>query len=274
MTTSWSRSGKKLTADDLSKAEVALGLPIPSQFREFLLKTNGGIPKLRGFDYVSDEKERAMNVTCIFDLADVLRVAGQYRREAQLPAHQIPIGFADEDNLLVIDGEKVLIHSNIEAGIGSWGSSNDAVAGSFDEFVQKLRGPKRAVLTESDKFVRACENNQIKKVQKFLADGVDWTVVARPAFVWAFCWMRQSELALLAMLFEAGAPRDVRGEYGYGGHLRLGGEDIFSPDERMKEYILQLQERIGFYGESDPHAVKFQAEVEQLQGLLVKYYGG
>lgn len=261
MTISWDKVGKNVSDNDVRHAEATLGLPFGEQFRAFLLKTNGGVPKERVVDYGDSDQ---LTVTRIFDLPEILQVARQYRSELDLPVHQIPIGFVNESDLLVLDGAKVVVHLNVEGGIGRFGSSSDDVAGTFDEFVSKLRKAKRGKPSENAQFVRACENGEVTKIQKLLASGVDWTVAARPAFEAAFRSLTAGDLTLLTLLLEAGSPRDVKGDYGFSVGV--------TPAEYLRKRVANQQKAIGIFGESSDQGVKTKAEIERLEALLAKYF--
>ncbi|MEZ6055231.1 MAG: SMI1/KNR4 family protein [Planctomycetaceae bacterium] len=243
MSVTWSKVGKALTADDIVSAERKLGLSIPQQFRDFLLTTNGGVPtpkKIPRHDF---------SVTSILSLAKVLRVAEQYWSEVNLPKHQLPIGWADQVDLLVMDGEKVIIHTNCEGGIGMFGAECEEVAASFDEFLAMLTTPKKTPPSNEKKFVNACENGKLEQVKKMIAAGVDWDFVAVPAFRAACCQMvdGMNDFTLLTMLFEGGAPSDVHGIFS-----NLCDEEM-SVEEYLREHVLPGEQRaLGLFKDDTP----------------------
>ncbi|MCA8989779.1 MAG: SMI1/KNR4 family protein [Planctomycetaceae bacterium] len=262
MSVTWSKVGKALSADDIVSAEKKLGVSIPQQFRDFLLTTNGGVPKPKKIPRLD------LSVTSILSLARVLRVADQYWSELNLPKHQLPIGFADEVDLLVMDGEKVLIHTNCEGGIGMFGAECEEVAASFDEFLAMLETPKKKPPSTEKKFVSACENGKLEQVKKMLAAGVDWEVVAVPAFC-AACGqiIGGNDCTLLSMLFEAGAPSNAHGIFAFYC------DEEMPIEEFLRQRVLPKQQRaLLFLGEGTPEGDQVRKSVAQLESILSKYF--
>ena len=96
MSLSWDRVGKKVATEDLNQAEVALGVSLPMQFRAFLLKTNGGVPKLKSVGYGWNH---SFVVSHICDLSEVIQVTRQYRSAG------LPVGVVKGDAAHCLWGE-------------------------------------------------------------------------------------------------------------------------------------------------------------------------
>lgn len=107
------RCGPSLTGAQITiMAGFLANLPLPSDYRAFLRKSNGGDPDPAHFVWHHPaEGERTSHVDCLLGLdprplddpgrsVDVIRVALTYRDE--LPRGAIPIGFVDRDNLLLM----------------------------------------------------------------------------------------------------------------------------------------------------------------------------
>lgn len=262
MSVTWSKVGKALTAQDIVSAEKKLGVSIPHQFREFLLTTNGGVPTPRKI------LRHDFSVTSILSLARVVRVAEQYWSEVNLPKHQLPIGFADQVDLLVIDGEKVIIHTNCEGGIGMFGAGCEEVAASFDKFLAMLTTPKKTPPSHEKKFVNACENGKLEQVKKMLAAGVNWDVVAVPALRAALWQMvgGMNDYTLLTMLFEGGAPSDVRGLFS-----DLSDEEM-SIGDYLRQHTLPSEKRVlDLFGEGTSQGDQVRNVIAQLESIVSKY---
>lgn len=264
MSVTWSKVGKELTAGDFEKVEKNLGLTIPQQFREFLLETNGGAPKprkIRGTDY---------SVTSIFNLSKVPKVAQQYWDEMNLPRHQIPIGFADQVDLLVMDGEKVVIHTNCEGGIGMFGADTEVIAPSFNKFLAMLETKKTVAPSNSRKFIQACEMGKLKQVKEHLAAGVDWNEVAVPALVSGFNQLIgvMNDYTLLTLLFEAGVPLDTEGDFEDVG-------EVISLKEHLTSQVLPNEKNaLNLFDKGSPEHDQVKTAVAQLENIVAKYFGG
>jgi len=185
-----------------------------------------------------------------------------------LPNHQLPIGFADEVDLLVLDGEKVVIHTNCEGGIGRFGAGTEELAASFKDFLAMLTRP--APPSNNEKFVDACQIGDLKKVQKMLASGVDWDAVAVPAFAASFSQLigGVNDYTLLTMLFEGGAPCNAKGEFS-------SFADSMSIGDFIKEEILPNERNaLNLFDAGTRAGDQVRIAVAQIENILAKWFGG
>ncbi len=104
--------GPKLTGSQLGWAEFNLGSPkFPPDYRQFLLKYNGGSPDPALFNlHHPSEGTSSAHVDRLFGIdsggfdrqraVDCISIALKYRDD--MPRYSLPIGFVDRDNLLLI----------------------------------------------------------------------------------------------------------------------------------------------------------------------------
>ena len=264
MVIEWKRTGKQVNKADLDRVSSALGISLPGDYQEFLMEHNGGVPRPGKVHYVDDDGEKQkLTVTKLFDLARVLAVAKQFRGELALPDTQLPIGFADEVDLLVLDNGQVRIHVEIEGGIGNFGSWSAVVATSFGEFLSLFSSTQRGT-SPNAALIKACDGGDTKKIRKLLEAGVDWTVVASEAMEAAAGRMTEGDLEPIKLLLEGGLPRETEGQSGLWEGVPL--------EEVVSGHLSDLEDAVKIFGKSSTDGKKTLAEIEKLRELLARFF--
>lgn len=155
-------SGGAISDADIADAEKKLEVTFPADYRSFLLKVNGGIPKPGTFlnpalaDDDEDEEcddEADVDGSIVemlytlgdqkagFNHYDLVTMNLHFRSELELPTQRLAVGLYDEmDVLLVSVGERdrgaVYAWSFIASGYDE--DRVDRIADSFDEFLKLL----------------------------------------------------------------------------------------------------------------------------------------
>lgn len=104
-------SGKKLNNDKILKFENELNIQLPLDYKNFMLKNNGGIPKKDwAFDFVDTETNSITSslITCFYviypeetDEDDDLRTIYQmHQEEEELPKDMLPIAEDPSGNVI------------------------------------------------------------------------------------------------------------------------------------------------------------------------------
>lgn len=144
--------GEKLSNKDIKKMEGALHLDFPQDYKDFLLKKNGGMPENEvEFDFIEsdpstkEELEQGSDIHYFYDDNEVIESYGNLVDEGLIPAEYLPIACDSFDNQILIYlgkddnyGSIFFADSESEDPEGSsWGLSK--VADSFTAFLDMLR---------------------------------------------------------------------------------------------------------------------------------------
>jgi cell wall assembly regulator SMI1 len=150
--------GNPLSSEDIDTLEGELGIPLPMEYRQFLLQHNGGHPSLSAFNYLNtyfDTNELAGSVIKEFfkvsdrsDIRDIRR--RQLIAEGRIPTSLLPIASDVFGNTICIGTEGVwlgkvyLYHHEyeFEPELGEPTASFENVfpiADDFRSFIQSLR---------------------------------------------------------------------------------------------------------------------------------------
>lgn len=157
------KPGPKLTAEDLKKAEKALGKKLPSEIVDFLKKTNGGRPKPAAFKIKWSPKQKALAKS--FATSEMARFhslgfegftdlveENTVTFEGRIPSSCISIAADRAGNQILIETEgpqkgQILFWSmedEDEESVGNGGDQQPTynnvgiVAKSFNEFLEAL----------------------------------------------------------------------------------------------------------------------------------------
>ena len=170
----------RLSEAELQAVEKRLGLDLPSDYRAFLLKHNGGEPEPRWFGYpeLSEDHDGAefgridffhsvvLPTPAAFDVHDFERAVRHFRSELELPKKYVPVGVVQED-IIVLGckaGERGRIYywSNIESGFDT--SFFAQVTDSWDAFLSSLAYPPSAPWME------LIDRGDVEGVKRWLAE--------------------------------------------------------------------------------------------------------
>lgn len=101
--------GEKLSNKDIKKMEDALHLDFPQDYKDFLLKTNGGMPEDEvEFDFIEsdpstkEELEQGSDIHYFYDDNEVIESYGNLVDEGLIPAEYLPIACDSFYNQILI----------------------------------------------------------------------------------------------------------------------------------------------------------------------------
>jgi len=145
----FSKSGKKIKESEILDFEKKIGLELPLEYKNFLLKHNGGKCEPCDFTFIEDDEESSSSVRRFYaiggidDYYDLQESIDNYiNDEKRLADNYIPIAEDDFGNLMCIscnDSNKGQIYFwNHEGEDESSESNLYFIASSFDEFVENL----------------------------------------------------------------------------------------------------------------------------------------
>lgn len=142
-------SEKPLTLEGLEAAEQRLQVVFPAEFREFLLKHNGGRPRPNTFEFIDTNGESSNSLIdfflAIFD-GNIDNLEIEYRArvaEDRLLPHLVPIANDPFGNLICLSvrgedqGKVYFWDHEIEPETAGY-ENMSLIADSFTEFLNKL----------------------------------------------------------------------------------------------------------------------------------------
>lgn len=173
---------KKIDEAELREVEARLQIELPSDYRQFLVDHNGGVPKPRHFITENGEKSSVRFFYAIGASQPTKNLVGMsenYREELNLPTSFLPVALLDLNDLL-------LVHSGSAGGVYWWRiieegfdeSRLQKVAGTFDAFLHLLTvessvaakvNPAALYLQIEDAII----HNKGSKLRKLLAESMD-----------------------------------------------------------------------------------------------------
>jgi cell wall assembly regulator SMI1 len=141
-------SGKKITDKEVAYIEKKIGYCLPNEYREFLLKHNGGKCPNRGFVFMENSQESDSEVRSFYAVGGI---NGYYDLEEnmdiyifdekRLPDFYIPIAEDDLGNLICISGDE-----SDYGYIYFWDHEKEGekenmyiIADSFNKFINNLK---------------------------------------------------------------------------------------------------------------------------------------
>jgi SMI1 / KNR4 family (SUKH-1) len=144
-----------VTAGELDEVERRLGIDLPADYRDSLLRQNGGIPEPGWFDYppLSPDFDAGGSAQVLllysvllplpteYDLRDIEATARFQWDELGLPHEYLPIGMTGDDIIVLgvagADRGKVYFWSHMSGGFE--GSFFVPLASTFEAFLSGLR---------------------------------------------------------------------------------------------------------------------------------------
>jgi cell wall assembly regulator SMI1 len=145
------RARESLSDSAVARAEAELGLPLPADYRAFLLATDGGTPIEFQFSAVVGVRE-FLRLQDALDHRDRLR--------GGMPESMLPIADDGVGNLIVIsltDGAVYFWNHEINDGTDDPG---DRISASFMDFVEHLRTPDPLDLSQHSELSVAIHDPQ------------------------------------------------------------------------------------------------------------------
>lgn len=143
------KSREQLTKQDISRTELELGFSLPPQYKEFLLKNNGGYPEPDAFpiqDNPSDDHGLVHYFLCIKpgDVYNLVNYATLFL--GRVPKNLLPIAVDPGGNLICLSvagadrGRVYFWEHEEESQEGETPGYENVylVANSFDEFLDSL----------------------------------------------------------------------------------------------------------------------------------------
>ena len=105
MALKFSKSGPKQTKRQLQAVARSLGIVFPKDFRDFLVKHNGGVPKpntLRSAKGCVDAIEFFYSIGARASERNLVKMTESYRDELALPHQYLPVALSDTHDLLLL----------------------------------------------------------------------------------------------------------------------------------------------------------------------------
>jgi hypothetical protein len=205
---------------DLAALEVQLGLALPEDHREFLLRYNGGAwrhgvqCKVRAPSWCVDEiivhSIHGIVPDSRFGASDIRQDFEAFRD--RIPAGGVPIMNAAGDPIFLDLGPanygKVYYYNRSHEGDEE--NLVYLISDSFAEFIQALQPTPIENVSESLPAFQAVEQGQAHLVREFLADGGKVDLRNAAGWTLATCAARNSWPRILELLLEAGADPNAR----------------------------------------------------------------
>ncbi len=129
----WPPAVKQVTPEDVAATAQKFGFRFPEDYAQFLVTVNGGKPSKKKF--VAGDSG-VQTITAFYSLSEVALETRQFRGELELPPHYIPIALADQD-IVLLDNGQVVLWSFIESGFRA--DRITPVAESFSAFLSMLQ---------------------------------------------------------------------------------------------------------------------------------------
>ncbi|MDB5345623.1 MAG: cell-wall [Schlesneria sp.] len=220
------KSPAKVSADVVSAAAAALKVEFPKDYSDFLLETNGGVPKPRtlkvdGGDY-KIEQLYSLFATPSRSVYELVSMNLHFRDELELPREYLALGLYDEQNvlLLTVVGEgigTVSAWSFIESGFEL--RRVEPIAATFGEFLRCLEQPsdrakERAALRKKfESLEMAIIDEKWAKVKTMAAD-LDQSLWPPSGTHPVFYAIECREAETVKQLYEAGIRFDLKDHEG------------------------------------------------------------
>jgi hypothetical protein len=223
------KSPPLVTQEVIDAAATELGVAFPPDYAEFLLKTNGGVPKPKSLkvdagDYTIDRlyslaATPSKPAKAVYDLVPMNR---HFRSELELPKKYLALGLVDDQDvlLLTVQGEEigtVSVWAMIESGFDA--GRVEIVAASFSEFLRNLEQPsegakeRAAMRRKFSSLEIAIIEKKWAKVRKLVAE-LDQTLWPPGGTHCVFCAIECREAGTLKELHDVGIRFDVRDRKG------------------------------------------------------------
>ena len=144
-------SDKKINMEDLLNLENDLGLELPTEYKEFLLKNNGGYvseflctPNFIEVDILTQSKYlQSINVDKFYSLAEIEEEIFDNKEDTVFPQEYIPIAYDSCGNIILLNAKKGEAYGNIFFANHELYDENGfyaitKIACSFNEFIRNL----------------------------------------------------------------------------------------------------------------------------------------
>jgi ankyrin repeat protein/cell wall assembly regulator SMI1 len=213
------RSGPAVTTAQLAALESKLGIRLPEDYRGFLLRHNGGVPRPNKFRYAVDDADEGAQglatatVTRLYPAtsgegaaagAESLETAYQPSSDWSPPAGLLPIGYVDDD---LSGGSLCLSVTGKDCGQVYYAIALEdqetlyEVAPSFEALLALL-GKHQA---RQPAWVTAIQDGDLPAVQKWLDEGGSLASEFRQRQPLALA-VAEGQLEIVKLLLERGAP--------------------------------------------------------------------
>lgn len=154
--------GSKIYLKNISDWEIKNNVNLPDDYKNFLLKYNGGNPSLNTFN---SKKGKIYQILSFFELSNILDEK-YVDYDSYIPKYMYPIGNDSGGNLILISLEKDTYGNIIYWSHES--SEIEIIENSFNNFFNIL-----TVFKHELDFEEYCENNQIDKAIELVRKGLD-----------------------------------------------------------------------------------------------------